>query len=96
MTVNAMIEQLQAIADDGFGDRELRLAFQPNWPLQFTIDGIAVPDADSLPEAELDADDDRPVVSATDGDDIPVYIVEGGHPLNDSPYAPGWVFPAAR
>ena len=31
MTVNEMIERLQEVAEDGFGECELRLAFQPRW-----------------------------------------------------------------
>ena len=40
MTVNEMIERLQEVAGDGFGECEVRLAFQPSWPLQFEIGGI--------------------------------------------------------
>ena len=41
MTVNEMIERLQELADGGMGDSELRLATQPNWPLQSHVGGIA-------------------------------------------------------
>lgn len=44
MTVNEMIERLQEVAEDGLGEREIRLAFQPSWPLQFTVGGIAIPE----------------------------------------------------
>ena len=44
MTVNEMIERLQEAAEGGFGDCEVRLAFQPSWPLQFEVGGISVPD----------------------------------------------------
>jgi hypothetical protein len=88
MTVNETIERLQEVAEDGFGECELRLAFQPKWPLQFTIGGIAVPDDASRGTGEPDEEqDDRASV---------VYVVEGGHPDNDSPYAPGWAFAAAQ
>jgi hypothetical protein len=84
MTVNDLIERLQEVAEEGMGDAEIRLAFQPSWPLQFTVGGIAIPDTDS------DAPDEGPV------DTTPVvYITEGSHP-DDSPYAPGWVFETAR
>jgi hypothetical protein len=82
MTVNEMIERLQEIAENGSGDCELRLAFQPSWPLQFTIGGIAELDDPSSDEEPADA----PVV----------YITEGGHPDDDSPYAPAWAFDTAR
>jgi hypothetical protein len=88
MTVNEMVERLQEVAEDGFGECELRLAFQPNWALQFTVGGIAVPDDESRGAAEPDEEPD-------DAASV-VYIVEGGHPADDSPYAPGWAFAAAR
>ena len=84
MTVNELIERLQDVAEEGLGDREIRLAFQRSWPLQFTVGGIAIPDTDSG-EPEGGQDHTPPVV----------YIAEGSHP-DDSPYAPRWVFETAR
>ena len=88
MTVDEMIERLQEAADDGFGACELRLAFQPSWPLQFEVGGIATPDVESRATDEPDEEpkETTPVV----------YITEGDHPRNDSPYAPAWVFIATR
>jgi len=70
MTVNEMIERLQEVAEDGFGECELRLAFQPKWALQFTIGGIAVPDDDSRGKGEPDEepDDAGSVVYITEGE----------------------------
>ena len=91
MTVNEMIERLEEVAEHGFGQRELRLAFQfarPEWALQYTIGGIAVPDDKSrgMGKPDEEADD---AASA-------VYIVDGEYPDDDSPYAPPWAFAAAR
>jgi hypothetical protein len=83
LTVNELIERLQEVAEGGSGDRELRLAFQPSWPLQFTIGGVAEPEDASPDEDQVDA------ASV-------IYIVEGNHPSNDSPYAPAWAFETAR
>lgn len=88
ITVNEMIERLEVVAGDGFGECELRLAFQPKWALQFTIGGIAVPDDESRGMGLLDEDPD-------DAASV-VYIVEGEDPYDDSPYAPPWVFAAAK
>jgi len=88
MTVNEMIERLQKVAGDGFGECEVRLAFQPSWPLQFTIGGIAVPDDESRGHGEADEEPD-------DAASV-VYLAEGGHPDGDSPYAPNWAFAAAQ
>ncbi|MCK4415262.1 MAG: hypothetical protein KAY32_17145 [Candidatus Eisenbacteria sp.] len=88
MTVNEMIERLQEVAEEGFGECELRLAFQPRWPLQFVIGGVATPDDESrgMGEPDEERDDEASVV----------YLTEGDHPSDDSPYAPSWVFTAAR
>ncbi len=88
MTVNEMIERLQEAADEGFGDCEVRLAFQPSWPLQFEIGGIATPDDESREMGEPDEESNE--ASSV------VYITEGSHPRDDSPYAPKWAFHAAR
>ena len=82
-TVNEMIERLQEVAENGSSDCELRLTFQPSWPLQFTIGGIAEPEEPSS--------DEEPAYGAP-----VVYITEGGHPSDDSPYAPAWAFDTAR
>lgn len=82
MTGNEMIARLQDVAEDGLGECDLRLAFQPKWALQYTISGIAVPDNKSRGLAKPD---EEPDVA-----DSVVYIVEGGHPHDDSPYAPCW------
>ncbi len=88
MTVNEMIERLREAADDGFGECEVRLAFQPNWPLQYRVGGIATPDDESRAQGEPDEEPD-------DASSV-VYLVEGGHPHDDSPYAPAWAFAAAQ
>ena len=88
MTLNELIERLQEAAEDGFGESEVRLAFQPKWPLQFEIGGVATPDDESRGGGEPDEEPD-------DASKV-VYIVEGSHPHDDSPYAPGWAFAAAR
>lgn len=83
MTVNEMIERLQEVAESGSGDCELRLAFQPSWPLQFTIGGIAEPED---PSRDVESVDAASVI----------YIVQGDHPSDDSPYAPAWAFDTAH
>lgn len=87
MTVSELIERLQDIADDGFGECEVRLATQPSWPLQFRVAGVAAPDDASRGMGDPDDEPD-------DAAGV-VYIVEGGSPHDDSPYAPRWAFTAA-
>jgi hypothetical protein len=75
MRVGELIERLQQFDEDA----EVRLAFQPSWPLQFEIKGVA-----SLREAERQEPEEDQTEERED--DI-IYIVEGSHPHKDSPYA---------
>jgi len=83
MTIRELIEALENAAEDCIDgkDAEVRLAFQPSWPLQYKIqdNGIVV-----VPGGEGDEEGDM---------DLPadvVYIGEGGQLYND-PYLPGAV-----
>lgn len=40
MTVEEMMEYLSSIAEEIGGDTEVRLAMQPNWPLQSEIENL--------------------------------------------------------
>lgn len=76
MTVQELIERLEECDEDC----EVRLAFQPSWPLQFTIAGVAEYDPDEDDEDE--SRDDRPVV----------FICDSGQHPDDAAYAPRRVF----
>ena len=90
MTLRDLIDTLQALADDGYEDAPVRLAFQPNWPLAFDVGNITVLDEDA---GDVEPDDD--VEDIEDWDALPappersvVWIADGGHPDGVSPYAP--------
>lgn len=78
MTVEQLAEELAEVIEAGYGDAEVLLAHQPNWPLALTVACIATPD-----DLEPDEDDTDPVV----------WIASGEHPYGRSPYAPrgAWV-----
>jgi hypothetical protein len=100
MTVQDLIEALEDFDPDSI----VRLAFQPSWPLQFDIANVrdAQGDVDEWQEYHADCDivdfAENRCDSCGDSLDAPengqpiVYIVEGGHPRDDSPYAPRSVF----
>jgi hypothetical protein len=50
MTVRELIDLLEAQDAD---DAEVRLAFQPSWPLQYHIGDVALPDAGDLSSLDL-------------------------------------------
>lgn len=90
MKIQDLIDELQAIAES-YGECEVRLAVQPNYPLVETLRGVAGP------EDELDAmeDKDEDVIEAFATKAPVVYLVSGGQYF-DTPYAPAWVFDAVN
>jgi hypothetical protein len=82
MTLNELIEALQDIAleDELNGERDVRLATQPNYPLQSTVRGVC-----TSREAHDDPDD------PDDDPDDCIYIVEGFQ-IRERPYAPNGAF----
>jgi len=75
MTVQDLIDLLEQYP----AEAEVRLAHQPNWPLAFNVLGVWSAAEDGTDDEEFDAD--GPGADA-------VWIVEGEHPHDGSPYAP--------
>ena len=105
------VEELIDLLGQYDGEQEVRLAFQPSWPLAFNVgqvsssDEFVDEDEDSFEAYHAECDgydggDYCPECSEQDegndedeDDDAPiVWIAEGGHPGNDSPYAPKAAF----
>jgi len=88
MNVSELIERLE----DMDPDAEVRIAFQPSWPLQYRL-GDEIVGEDEISDAEETGDDEEqpdPVRGV-------VYLSEGGQ-VYDEPYLPsnvrraiGWV-----
>lgn len=83
-TVADLIERLQELPEDAV----VRIAHQPTYPLQFALRGVA----DSREVA--DWDEDEPSTHADD-ETVIVWLVDGDHPHDDSPYAPSAIWDAA-
>lgn len=83
-TVADLIARLEELPEDA----EVRIAFQPSYPLQFALRGVA----DSHDVADWDLDEPSP---KSDEDARIVWLVEGNHPSDDSPYAPSAIWDAA-
>lgn len=77
-SVKELRDALDQLVEMGMGDSELRLAIQPNYPLQELVGGLWF---DEEEQSESDSDS----TGAT------VYIVSGGQDHN-SPYAPRRAF----
>lgn len=77
MTLAELIEQLEDLAYSYGDDVEVRLAQQPNWPFEYSIDSII--------EGPEDGPEDAPVTT--------IYIVEGqqlGYLPNKAAAIIGW------
>lgn len=89
MKVRELIEELEAMEPEA----EVRLAHQPSWPLAFTLAGVVdgsdlggddedEEDGDVGPSFGYDTREDEATGPAV------VWLVEGTHPWDESPYAP--------
>lgn len=75
MTVGELKEILESLPDE----MEVRLAFQPSWPLEYTVDQAQVVDLNVPdPEEEGPADDETQPVTPERGEpDEVLYLAEG-------------------
>lgn len=62
MTVGQLLEALQDIAEEHGGDVEVRLAHQPQWAFEYSIDDVVLVEASEPDEDDEDADQEEPVV----------------------------------
>jgi len=95
MTLDELIETLTEFQEDGFGDARVRLAFQPSWPLRLNVGNISARHQDDDGEEDEDGYEETPPPGweRTDPpDEFIVWIADGGHPDDESPYAPRNVF----
>lgn len=83
MTLEQLIERLQDLVEDGVDpSAEVRIAMQPNWPLQSSVRDVFPSDDLLVDDPEDEPSDDTPAPV--------VWIVEGSQCPH--PYAPRQVF----
>lgn len=83
-TVQDLFNVLEELMEAGHGERELRVAYQPNYPLQAHFDGVSVPE-DWLPDEDTEPEDIEKRKA------MPIFLVCGSSDY-DNPYAPRAVF----
>lgn len=93
MTLDQLVECLTELQQDGYGDSRVRLAFQPSWPLALEVGRITPLNVNDTSEEE-DGYEDTPPPGFGDvlAEDFVIWIADGGHPHDASPYAPAGVF----
>lgn len=62
MTLGQLLEALQDIAEEHGADVEVRLAHQPQWAFEYSIDDVVLVEASEPSEDDEDADQEEPVV----------------------------------
>lgn len=89
MTLGDLIERLQDLAEEHGEDLEVRLAHQPNWPLEYSIGEVTTTEA----VRDGDLDEDGEAAQPEDAQPAIVYIGEGqqlGYLSGDASRALGW------
>lgn len=89
ITVRDLIDLLEQYDDD----LEVRVAYQPNWPLRGTVDTVT--SSDEIRESTAYGADDEDGYAERDhttDDDQFVWISVGSAPYGEDPYAPTAAF----
>lgn len=110
MTIDELIEKLEdakeEFGEDG-GDREIRVAFQPSWPLRAKIQNVCVPYDDDGPHCDdhvcyvalcgdcedaKDAAEEGPPSEEDKRREFLWIAVDQVSDYNENPYAPRWAW----
>ena len=85
MTIDDLIAELEEARDALGGEAEVRIAYQPSWPLRATVAHVTVPGEDPYEEGEqaCGQDSDAKMVWLAAGDSLP---------WDENPYAPRWAW----
>jgi hypothetical protein len=89
MTIGDLIQQLEEARDDLGGDPEVRIAYQPNWPLRAAVAYVTIPPCsdpgDLYGEGEAAPGQDK------DGRFCWIAASDAA-PWDENPYAPRWAW----
>lgn len=88
MTIDDLIEELQEARDRLSGDAEVRLCWQPEYPIRGTIEAVTVPDDDPCDEDEYAA--------GQESDAKMLWLAAGAVGYNENPYGPVWAWGDTR
>jgi hypothetical protein len=88
MTIDQLIELAQDGREDLGGDAEVRIAYQPGYPLRAALQYVTVPF--STDPADLYGPDETAAGQESDGRFL--WLATGDLPDRENPYAPGWAW----
>ena len=88
MTIDELMDELQDARHQMGGHAEVRIAYQPAWPMRAAVARVTVP-------AEVDADrlyDEGERAAGQDEDGRMVWLAAGEAPYGENPYGPRWAW----
>ena len=88
MTIDELIELASDAREDLGGDAQVRIAYQPGYPLRAALDYVTVPF--SIDPAELYGRDETAAGQEDDGRFL--WLATGDLPDRENRYAPGWAW----
>jgi hypothetical protein len=84
MTIDQLIEAAQEARDELGGDAEVRIAYQPNYPLRGILQAVTVPEDDPYDEDNS--------ASGQDNDGKMLWLAAGAVDYGENPYGPEWAW----
>ena len=91
MTIDELIELAGEAHENLGGDAQVRIAYQPGYPLRAALGYVTVPF--STDPAELYGPDETAAGQENDGRFL--WLATGDLPDRENPYAPGWAWPGS-
>jgi hypothetical protein len=91
MTIDELIELAQGAREDLGGDAQVRIAYQPGYPLRAALCCVTVPA--STDPSDLYGPDETAAGQQNDGRFL--WLATGDPPDSENPYAPDWAWPGS-
>ena len=91
MTIDELIELAQDARKDLGGDAQVRIAYQPGYPLRAALGFVTVPP--STDPSGLYGPDEAAAGQQDDGTFL--WLATGDLPGRENPYAPEWAWPGS-
>jgi hypothetical protein len=88
MTIDELIELASQAREDLGGDAEVRIAYQPGWPLRAALACVTIPY--STDPSDLYGPDETAAGQEKDGTFL--WLADGDLPDHENPYAPEWAW----
>ena len=91
MTIDELIELAAEAREDLGGGAQVRIAYQPGYPLRAALEFVTVPP--TTDPADLYGPDETTAGQQDDGTFL--WLATGDLPDRENPYAPGWAWPGS-